>query len=237
MDHDDLSELLESVRAKRGYLLPHHGLMAVSMPEFLDAYDALYTALTLTPRKLNRHDHEFVWMAILIATDEARATHHIPKFRNAGGTDAELAAILALTALGMGSSAYGFVADHWRPHLPDFDPRQRYLEAFAKNASGAQRRLAHMAAAAVFTCRGDWRMLEWQICAAYDDGIDEIELAEALSLTMFPGSVPYFVEAADIWRKLVLDGKVQASPGFVAWARLSGQGGYDEAAGVVPSRA
>ncbi len=235
MDDQALSQLLEAVRAKRGYLLPHHGLMAVSMPELLDAYDALYSALTLTQRKLSRHDHEFVWMAILIATDEARATHHIPKFRDAGGTDDELAAILALTSLAMGSSGYGFVNDHWQQHLPDFEPRQRYLAAFRKSAEGAAGQLGHLAAAAVFTCRGDWRMLEWQICAAYDDGVDEVDLAEALSLTMFPGSVPYFVEAADIWRKLVLNGEVNASSAFVAWARLSGQGGYDEIVSVSES--
>jgi alkylhydroperoxidase/carboxymuconolactone decarboxylase family protein YurZ len=235
MGDEDLSALLETIREKRGYLLPHHGLMAVSMPEFLDAYDGLYTALTLTSRKLSRHDHEFVWMAILIATDEARATHHIPKFRDAGGSDEELASILALSALGKGCSAYRFVDAHWRPHLPSFDPRAHYLAAFRKNAEGSPLHLAHLAAAAVFTCMGDWQMLEWQICAAYEDGIDEIDLAEALSLTMFPGSVPYFVEAAGVWRDLVLSGRVKASPGFIAWARLSGQGGYDEAAGVSES--
>ncbi len=235
MGNNDLSQLLETVRGKRGYLLPHHGLMAASMPEFLEAYDALYTALTLTPRKLNRHDHEYVWLAILIATNEARATHHIPKFRDAGGSDEELASILALTALAKGCSAYRFVDAHWRPHLPDFDAREHYLSAFRHNAQGSALHLAHMAAAAVFTCTGEWQLLEWQICAAYEDGIDEIDLAEALSLTMFPGSVPHFVEAAGVWRDLVHAGRVQASPGFATWANLSGQGGYDEAAGVSTS--
>ena len=65
-------------------------------------------------------------------------------------------------------------------------------------------------------------------------GIDERELAEALSLMMFPGSVPYFVEAAGIWRELILAGDVEASPAFRAWAEVSGQGGYDEAVGISP---
>ena len=151
MSADDLSQLLESVREKRGYLLPHHGLMAASMPALLEAYDGLYTALTLTERQLSRHDHEYVWLAILIATDEARATHHIPKFREAGGTDEELASILQLTALALGGSAYRFVDAYWRPHWPGLDPRERYLEAFRQAAEGSMRHLAHMAAAAVFT--------------------------------------------------------------------------------------
>ena len=37
----------------------------------VDAYDALYTELTLTDRVLSKHEHEIVWMAILIACEEA----------------------------------------------------------------------------------------------------------------------------------------------------------------------
>ena len=94
-------------------------------------------------------------------------------------------------------------------------------------------RLAHLAVAAVHTCKAAWEALEWQIIAAYADGVPEAELAEALSLTMFPGSVPYFVEAARVWRELIVAGKVQASADFRAWAALAGQGGYDEASGTV----
>lgn len=233
MSDNHLAKLLAAVREKRGYLLPHHGLMAASMPELLTAYDDLYTAMTLTPRQLSRHDHEYVWMAILMATDEARATHHIPKFFDAGGTHEELGSLLALTALARGGAAYCFVEEHWRGHLPEFEPRAHYLNAFRQVAGGAPPRLAHMAAAAVFTCMANWTLFCWQLCAAYEDGVDETEFAEALSLTMFPGSVPYFVEAAGVWRDLILAGRLKASPGFTAWAQLSGQGGYDEAAGVI----
>ena len=61
---------LAAVRAKRGYLLPHHGLLAVAAPDLLEAYDQAYTALTLVPRNLTAHDKEFVWLAVLVATDE-----------------------------------------------------------------------------------------------------------------------------------------------------------------------
>ena len=54
MSDNHLAKLLAAVREKRGYLLPHHGLMAASMPELLTAYDDLYTAMTLTPRQLSR---------------------------------------------------------------------------------------------------------------------------------------------------------------------------------------
>ena len=62
--------------------------------------------------------------------------------------------------------------------------------------------------------------------------MDELGLAEALSVAMFPGSVPNYVEAAGVWRELIAEGRVQASDSFHKWAELSGQGGYDEASGV-----
>lgn len=226
---DDLAARLEEVRAKRGYLLPHHGLMALTAPKLLEAYDAAYTALALDDRVLNHHDREFVWLAILIATDEAIATHHIPKFLNAGGTKEEIEAILRVTATALGVEAYRFVENHWRAHLPGVHPREAFLDAISGAGGGASSRLVQMAAVAVHTCKANWDALAWQIPAAYAAGVPEADLAEALSLTMFPGSVPHFVEAARVWRALILDGSAPASPAFRAWAELSGQGGHSEA--------
>jgi alkylhydroperoxidase/carboxymuconolactone decarboxylase family protein YurZ len=227
MSGHDLSARLAAIREKRGYLLPHHGLMALTAPALLEAYDRTYTALALDDRVLSRHDREFVWLAILIATDEAIATHHIPKFREAGGTDAEVEAVLAISALALGFRAYRFVAAHWTRHLPTIDAHAAYLRALA--STGAEPRLAHLAAAAVHTCAAAWDALAVQIRAAYRDAVPEAELAEALSLAMFPGSIPHFVEAARVWRELIATGAVPASPPFRAWAALSGQGGHDEA--------
>lgn len=230
----ELTRNLEALRKKRGYLLPHHGLMAISMPRILDAYDTLYTELTLTDRVLTKHEHELVWMAILIVCEEALGTHHIRRYLDAGGSNRELAAVTALTAYVAGGDAHRFIDRHWRAHLPDLSPRAAYLESFAGIARPVPLELAHMAAAAICTCRGDWTLLAWHIEALYALGGREHGLAEALSLTMFPGSVPNFVEAAEVWRSVVLSGAVEASPAFAAWAQLSGQGGYDEATGAAP---
>ena len=229
-DQDILVERLAAVRAKRGYLLPHHGLMAVSAPDLLDAYDAAYTAIALTDRTLSHHDREFVWLAILIATNEAIATHHIAKFKAAGGTDAELEVILTVTALALGFESYRFVDKNWLPHLPGCNPKRVYLAALERAALATPLRLVHLAAAAIHACRAGWDALGLQIIAAYEADVPELDLAEALSLTMFPGSVPHFVEAARVWRDLITEGAVQASPEFRTWAEMSGQGGYDEAA-------
>jgi alkylhydroperoxidase/carboxymuconolactone decarboxylase family protein YurZ len=84
----------------------------------------------------------------------------------------------------------------------------------------------------VFVCKAGWDALALQIEAAYADEVPELDLAEAISITMFPGSVPHFVEAARVWRELIASGKVKASQPFREWASLSGQGGFDEASGT-----
>lgn len=232
LDVRTMEARLAAVRAKRGYLLPHHGLLAVTSETLLDAYDQAYTALALDMRVLDVHDREFVWLAILIATDEALATHHIPKFRDAGGSLSEVAAILRLTAWAVGGKSYDFVEAHWLGHLPDFDPAASYSDALRGLSQGVPERLALLAVAAVHACRGDANLLGRSIELAYQANVPEPELAEALSLVMFPGSVPRFVEAARVWLGLIRDGKVKPSAAFAAWAGLDGQGGYDQASGV-----
>ena len=65
-DYDSLAALSD-IHEKRGYLLPHHGLMATSTPDLLERYDSLYSALALEERHLSRHAHEFVWLGVLIS--------------------------------------------------------------------------------------------------------------------------------------------------------------------------
>jgi len=232
MSEEDFEARLAAVREKRGYLLPHHGLLALGGPGLLESYDQLYAALALKQRVLSRHDHEFVWLAVLLAADEALATHHVAKFMAAGGTQAEVEDALAISGIAIGYGAFAFAGRYWQPHLPGLDAPTAYLAAFRRCAGAVPLRLAHLAAAAVHTCRQAWDGLVIQIKAGYADGIDEDELAEALTLTMFSGSVPNFVEGAGVWRRLIANGGVPASPRFQAWASMPGQGGFDEASGV-----
>ncbi|MGG5809561.1 carboxymuconolactone decarboxylase family protein [Falsiroseomonas sp. CW058] len=230
----ELEARLAEVRAKRGYLLPHHGLMALAFPKLLAGYDAAYTAMALDDRVLSHHDREFVWLAVLAATDEAMATHHIAKFRAAGGTDATIGAAFAAAALAIGAEAFDFAARDWARQLAPFDPRRAYLDALRRVAPGAPMRLVHLAGLAVQVCRARWRPFAWHLGAAYADAVPEEEMAEAISLAMFPGSVPHFVEACGHWRRLIAEGALPASDRFRAWAALTGQGGHDEAAGLPP---
>lgn len=233
----DLEARLAEVKAKRGYLLPHHGLMALAFPKLLAGYDAAYTALALDDRVLSHHDREFVWMAVLAATDEALATHHITKFRAAGGTDALIGAAFAAAAFSIGAEAFDFAARDWGQQLRPFDPRESYLATLRLVAPAAPIRLVHLVGLAVQTCRARWRPLGWHLEAAYADAVPEDEMAEAISIAMFPGSVPRFVEACGHWRGMIAAGALPASPRYQAWAALTGQGGHDEATSVTPPKA
>lgn len=226
MNGEDLATRLAGLKAKRGYLLPHHGLLAITAPDLLAAYDAAYTALALDDRVLSHHDREFVWLGILIATREEIATHHIEKFRNAGGSADEVRACLRLAAAVCGFRAYAFVADHWRAHLPGIAVEAEWADTVLRAGEGAAPRLIHMTACAMQAANGAWDGFRWQLRQAYAAAIDERELAEAVSLTMFPASVPNFVTAARLWMEMIRAGELDASPHFRDWAMFSGQGGH-----------
>jgi alkylhydroperoxidase/carboxymuconolactone decarboxylase family protein YurZ len=217
---------LEAVRAKRGYLLPHHGLMALTAPELLAGYDACYTALTLVPRSLNEHDREFVWLGVLTARREHIASQHLLKFLRAGGTKAEVDLIVGLTAIAEGSGAYGFIAQHWQHHLPTYDRKALYFDALARSCAGSTVRpdLIHMAMAAIHGCLQRVDELKWHIAECYRLQASEQELAEAISYVMFSGSVPFFIETCGVWQNMIRDGEVQASATFKLWANMDQAG-------------
>lgn len=80
--------------------------------------------------------------------------------------------------------------------------------------------------AATHACLAQWEEVAIHIRGAYAEGFPEAKLAEALSLVMFPGSVPHFVEAARVWRDLARSGAIPASPALRLWASID-QSGFD----------
>lgn len=224
----DALAILEAVKAKRGYLLPHHGLLALTAPRLARAYDEAYTALTLDRRALSEFEKEFVWLPILMATDEAIATHHIAKFKAAGGGDRDAETCLRLAAFARGARDFRFVHRHWAGLLPGFEHERAYREALAAlvRDRGVDQGLVEAALAATHACLAQWEELAIHIRGAYSAGFTEVKLAEALSLVMFPGSVPHFVEAARVWRDLVKSGAVPASSAMRLWASID-QSGFD----------
>lgn len=166
----------------------------------------------------------------MTGTRIARARHHIAKVRQGGGTADEIATAIRLTAWAVGGLACTFIAEHRAQHLPDAPVAERDRADRTTSAGSVALRIAVPAAAAVHAARGDDALLARAITFADAIAVPEIELAEALSIMMFPGSVPRFVEAARVRLGLIRAETVQPSPVFGAWARLQGRVGFDEAA-------
>ncbi|MBT6406191.1 MAG: hypothetical protein HOK06_01185 [Rhodospirillaceae bacterium] len=225
---EEVEDRLNEIRSTRGYLLPHHGLLAVAAPALLDTYDANYSALTLANRYLGEHAKEFVWLTVLVSTREAIATHHIRRWRDSGGSDRDLELALKLAAYAQGVGVFPFVDENWKAHLPKYDAERVYREGISGITEGTEISdgWIEIALAATHTCHRQWWAFEAHVKGAYEAGISEGELAEALTLTMFPGGVPNFVEACERWRHLILAGAVEASEPYRVWANTPDQGGY-----------
>jgi alkylhydroperoxidase/carboxymuconolactone decarboxylase family protein YurZ len=225
----EVERRLSEVRAKRGYLLPHHGLLAIAAPALLAGYDAAYTALTLVPRSMDERAKEFVWLAVLVSTDEAIATHHIAKFRAAGGTDAEVELAIRIAAFAEGAPRFAFAAEKWQHHLPAYDREAAYRAALDAAQAGATipRGLVEVTLLAVHTTRKAWWEVALHIRGAYAEGMPEMEIAEGLSYAMFPGSIPNFVDACGVWQSMIARGEVPASSTFRLWgAEAEAQKGF-----------
>jgi alkylhydroperoxidase/carboxymuconolactone decarboxylase family protein YurZ len=222
---DQVRARLAAIRAARGFVLPHHGLMAASLPELHATYEAMYRALTLDPRHLAPLARESVWLAILSACEEPVGTHHLQKFRAAGGTDAQALAIFRLASWAAGASRYAVLAAEWGTHFPA-PLRDAYRDgARALLADGAlDEKLARLCLAAIqAACDQRWGLAA-EIEAALHLGVPEPELAEALSLIIWPRGVNRFVRAAEDWLALIRAGRVPASEAFRAWAAAPDQG-------------
>jgi alkylhydroperoxidase/carboxymuconolactone decarboxylase family protein YurZ len=227
LDPAQALERLEAVKQKRGYLLPHHGLLALTDPQLLEGYDACYTALTLGQRVLTERDKEFVWLGILVVREEFLATQHVNKFLAAGGRQEEVALAVRLAAYAQGVSAFDFADRYWTPIVPELGAKQQYMDGLSAVCAGVtleRPELLHLAMIAIHTSIRNWAALQWHISEAYEAGLPEPELAEALSYSMFTGSIPNFIEGCGVWRDMILNGEVAASEPFQLWASVDQDG-------------
>jgi alkylhydroperoxidase/carboxymuconolactone decarboxylase family protein YurZ len=235
-DNDATAELqarIEGLRAKRSFLLPHHGAMAVAAPDLQDAYFRMYAALTQTDRHLTPFEREAVWLAILIAAREAIGTHHVELFFAHGGTQAQAELLTRLCAFALGAEAFAFMDRSWRTSFPGLAGERAYLAAFDSlvEETVLPRGLSHLAMAALQATLGRPWGLSAHILAIYRHGPAEDKLAEALSLIMWPVGVNHFLDACAVWTELMTSGRVTPSERYRVWAETPRQGGHETGGG------
>ena len=94
-------QLLEQIRANRGYVLPMHQVLAERHPEFLAGYDAMFTAAMSKDSPLPASVRELIVMAVDIAVgvgpDVVRG--HARRAMELGATEAQVLAAIELTTL------------------------------------------------------------------------------------------------------------------------------------------
>ncbi len=225
---DEIRDALEAIRAARGFVLPHHGAMAAALPELHLAYEAMYRALTLEQRHLAPLEREVVWLAILAACEEPVGTHHIHKFRLAGGDEALAAAVFRLVGWAAGAPRYACMAAHWQDHFAGLPAAAEYLAGLDALLAGTPLSpgLARIALIGAHTACEEMWGLRVVLESAYERGVAEPAMAEAMSLAIWPRGVNRFVKATAAWLDLLRSGRVIPSPAFQAWADVAGQGAF-----------
>jgi 4-carboxymuconolactone decarboxylase len=106
---------LESMRQRRGYLMPFHTLLAEHDPEFLASYDALVETALLQSRALDRRTKELVLVGILTAISAPRShlDTHIRAAKNAGASDKEILEALELVMPSAGVARFMEGVETW----------------------------------------------------------------------------------------------------------------------------
>lgn len=224
---------LDTLRARRGFLLEHHGAMAAAMPDLHAAYLAMYTALTVTERHLPPLTKECVWLGILVTAREGVGTHHLELLREAGGTTAMARAIIAMAGFAPVLDALAFAREHWSAFLPDLEAADSYavgLDALRGTALDAE--TAELVMLAVHAARGSHDGVALHLRRGYALGVAEDRMAEALSYLMWPCGVNAFLDACTTWHRLMAAGVVEPSARFRAWAETPGPGPFMPDSGV-----
>lgn len=208
-----IEALLAGVRAQRGYVMPHHQVLAALLPGLLDSYEQVYAAIDFTQGALSAFEKGVVWMVVVAAGEIPIGGHHVRDFRKAGGSEAQIEAAAMLGALAIGARTLATIGPGWKDIIPELDLEAAYRRTLAAIAGGAgiSQATVEMAMAAAHACRRSWDRVRVHIKAAYAEGVKESALAEALTITMLPTGTPTFVQACNVWLELVRSGEVAAS--------------------------
>lgn len=208
---------------RRGYLLPHQGLMAVAMPEVQDGYMVMYSALTLRQNHLTPFEKEAVWLGILAAAGEHIGTHHVKLFRDFGGTPRQAEAVFRLVGHAAGAEkSFRFLAEHWQRHFAPLDGRRAYLDAGRDLVAGLDfpLPLARLVLLAVHTTLAQSWGIECELEAGYGLEIPEGKMGEACCLPMWATGINRTIDASQVWLELMRSGRVTPSDSFRAWADM-----------------
>lgn len=108
------ASILARLRAKRGYLLPFHRLLARHAPAVLERYDDYYSQVWLQENVLDARTKELVAVGIHAAVLEREGLEiHLRRAVAAGATEAEIVEAMTLAGIPAGMYAVVVASDVW----------------------------------------------------------------------------------------------------------------------------
>ncbi len=114
-DEPTETSILARIRAKRGYLLPFHELLARNAPAVLQRYDDFYSQVWLEQNVLDARTKELVAIGIHAAVLEREGLEiHLRRAVAAGATEAEIVEAMTLAGIPAGMYAVVVAADVWQ---------------------------------------------------------------------------------------------------------------------------
>jgi len=211
--------ILESVKKKRGYVLPYHELFWCIDPKLLAKYDAFYEHLTLMTNHLDARTKELVWIGILICASEEAGTLHLKRAREAGVTDEEIRDVISIAYLARGFDTLIFVADKWKGYLPEIDVMGQYaklIDSFMKEMT-LSKRVAELVFIGAYSALPIPRALRWHLIRAKQEGVRDEEIAEAVSFIFIPRGGNQLIEVAQVLKDAVQHRELEPDSSFDYW--------------------
>ncbi len=199
--------VLDAVRAKRGYVLTYHRMLAQDDPDLLAAYDAFYERLTLNPRVLTMQQRELVWAALQVAAREAHGQIHMRRAYKVGLGSPELSDSLAIAGAVEAWPAMRFGPTHWGEWIKATDIEMRYVTVFEAARGAIEPTHANVIAAVCHAARRTHDGMKLHLARAFHAGATIPAMAEALSYMLLPCGGPALIDAVAAWEEAARDGR------------------------------
>jgi len=194
-----MSDVLDMIQAKRGYLLPFHKMLAVHDPELLRRYDHFYEKMTLEQNVLTPFEKEFVWIAILAAAREGVGSLHLDRAKIAGLSRSEMEQAVSLAAMAESFPAFFFGIEKWGEWLHSEAIEKNYLELVEKSGQGIAPALVELAMLTAHGIRLDPVAFGIHLKRFFAFGGSTAQLSEALTYLFNPKGANMVLDVAAMW--------------------------------------
>lgn len=207
---DRASELLKTIRQRRGYVLSYHKVFARLDPEFMRVYDELYTMSLLEPRFLDARQRELIWVGIVSLAREEVGEIHLARARAAGVSAEDISAAVSLAGATRAWQPISFALAKWSAFLPDAGE-----EPYARLVDAARSPLDALSADLILVVL---HAVEHQEAAflhhlrrLLNSNFPETHIAEALSYLLQPVGANTLLWATDAWLRALSVGLLPPS--------------------------